>query len=368
MRIEHHVPFQSLLSKLLVLLTCISVVSPAIASDGHEDQSATEELNVGDIIMHHILDSHDWHLFDLRNDDGSLHAVSIPLPVILYHKGQGLKVFSSSKFEHGHATHQNYANNHEHIEYMNPDGTVNEAETANIIDFSITKNVVTLFLVIGLMLWLFIKVAKTYGRNPEVAPKGVQGFFEPIIVFIRDEVAIAVIGEKHYKRFMPFLLTVFFFIWIGNMLGLVPFLPGGANLTGNISVALVLAAFAFIMIMINANKNYWQHVFAMPGVPLPILFILTPIELIGVFLKPIVLMVRLFANITAGHITILAFICLIFIMGQVSPAAGYGMSVVSILLSMVMFFLELLVAFLQAFIFTLLSATYFSAATEEAHH
>lgn len=350
--------FQGMRSfRFMVLVMMVFSLGTIQASS--ENPEGGEE-SVGDMIMHHVLDSHEWHI---------VGDLTIPLPIVLYHQGQGLQVFMSSNFHHGTTAYNGYAmSSHEHIVYENPDGTINEEETANIIDVSITKNVVTLFMVLGLMLYFFISAARGYVKNEGKAPTGLQSFFEPVVVFIRDEMARPVIGEKNYERFMPYLLTVFFFIWIGNMLGLVPFLPGGANLTGNITVALVLAACSLILILVNGNKHYWQHVFAMPGVPIPVLFILTPIELIGVFLKPIVLMIRLFANITAGHITILAFVALIFIMGEISPAAGWGVSIASVALSVFMTFLELIVAFLQAFIFTLLSATYFAAATEEAHH
>lgn len=347
-----------------VMILCSSAL---LASSGEEGG----EFNAGEVIMHHISDSHDWHLIDLENEVGEVHPISIPLPVILWHKGQGLQVFMSSKFHHGTEAYKGYAlDSHNEVYFANTDGTINEAESANIIDISITKNVVTMFMVSLLVILIFSSIARAYKKNPDSAPSGIQSFFEPLIVFIRDEIAIAVIGKDKYQKFMPFLLSVFFFIWFGNMLGLVPFFPGGANFTGNIAITMVMAACTLVLILVNSNKHYWQHVFAMPGVPIPVLFVLTPIEILGVFLKPIVLMIRLFANITAGHITILAFMSLIFIMGKngEAPVIGWGTGVVSVILSIIMTFLELLVAFLQAFIFTLLSATYFAGATEEAHH
>lgn len=337
---------------LVLLMTALTGVT-SYAGGGHG-----EDFNAGDMIMHHILDSHEWHV---------VGDFTIPLPIVLYESGKGVSMFSSSNFEHGKVSYNGYAIDHEHISAVNADGTINE--TATVYDFSITKNVVTLFLVLGLVLFLFIKAAKGYAKNEGKAPSGVQSFFEPLIVFIRDDVAKPVIGEDKYEKFMPYLLSVFFFIWIANMLGLIPFLPGGANLTGNIAVALVLACASFFLILRNANKNYWEHVFAMPGVPIWMLVILTPIEILGVFIRPLVLCVRLFANITAGHITILAFVSLIFILKMsIGTGAGWGIAPVSVLLSIFMTVIELLVAFLQAFIFTLLSATYFAAATEEAHH
>jgi F-type H+-transporting ATPase subunit a len=340
--------------KVLLLVLAVVFTQDVKAGGGGDG-----DFNAGDMIMHHILDTHEWHVAG---------DFSIPLPIIIYHKGQGLKMFMSSKFEHGHASYDGYAIDHEKIVAVNAAGEVNEAESANIMDFSITKNVVTLFLVLALVFFVFKAAANGYKKNEGKAPSGVQSFFEPIIVFIRDEVAKPVIG-KRYMEFMPYLLSVFFFIWIANLLGLVPFFPGGANLTGNIAVALVLACCSFFIIMKVANKNYWEHIFAMPGVPIWMLVILTPIELIGMFIRPAVLCIRLFANITAGHITILAFVSLIFILRMtMGDGAGWGIAPVSVLLSIFMTAIELLVAFLQAFIFTLLSATYFAAAVEEAHH
>ena len=217
------------------------------------------------------------------------------------------------------------------------------------------------------MCLIFISAANAYKNNRGKAPKGIQSFVEPIIMFVRDDIARPNIGEKKYARFMPFLLTVFFFILINNYMGLIPFFPGGVNLTGSISVAMVLAAFTLVITFIVANKNYWQHIFAMPGVPIPVLIILTPIEIIGLFLRPFVLMIRLFANITAGHIIALAFFSLIFIFGEMHAGLGIGVSVLSLVFTVFMGALELLVAFLQAYVFTLLSAIYFGAAVEDAH-
>ena len=217
-------------------------------------------------------------------------------------------------------------------------------------DLSITKNVFSLLFGSALMCWIFISVASTYRRRSGKSPKGLQSLIEPLIIFVRDDIAKTSIGPK-YLRYMPFLLTVFFFIWINNLLGLIPFIPGGANLTGSISVTLVLAALTFIITLISSNGHYWRHIFAMPGVPVGVLFILTPIEILGLFLRPFVLMVRLFANITAGHIIAMAFYSLIFIFGEMNAGAGFGVSIVSLAFTIFMFVMELLVAFLQAYVF-----------------
>jgi F-type H+-transporting ATPase subunit a len=212
-------------------------------------------------------------------------------------------------------------------------------------------------------------VAKSAVKSKGQAPKGLLNAIEPIIIFMRDDVIKAGIGEKKYEKYVPYLMTLFFFIWINNLLGLIPIFPGGANVTGNISIALVLAVITFIITCFSANKYYWQHIFAMPGVPKGVLFLLTPIEILGMFLRPFVLMIRLFANITAGHIIVLSFFCLIFIFGnQFGVGGGFGVSPLSLVFTIFMTALELLVAFLQAYVFTLLSSVYIGAAVEEHHH
>lgn len=338
------------------------ITDSAAVSEEHGEK----KFDAGKMITEHIGDSHQWHLW---GDHG--HAVHVPLPIILW-TDKGLEVFSSSKVEHHEdiytGTHYSYKLHDEHIEICDQFGNVNEEATHKIIDLSITKNVLSLLVSAFLMLWIFISVAKAYTKRQGQAPKGLQSFVEPLIMFVRDDVAKTSIGEKKYAKYMPYLLTVFFFIFINNLMGLVPIIPGGANLTGNIAVCAVLAVLTLIIVLISGNGHYWRHIFAMPGVPIPVLIILTPIEIIGVVLRPFVLMIRLFANITAGHIIALAFFSLIFIFGEMSTGAGFGVAVVSVLFTVFMGFLELLVAFLQAYVFTLLSAIYIGAAVEEGHH
>ncbi|HXB40556.1 MAG TPA: F0F1 ATP synthase subunit A [Bacteroidia bacterium] len=329
-----------------------------------EKKEESKSFDAGKLIIEHISDSHEWHLW---GEGGS--AVAIPLPVIIY-SNKGLDVFMSSHFEEGQRdiTGKNtYRLEENHIKVVNETGAIDEEASAKIMDLSITKNVASLLFGAGLMLWMFLSVAKAYKKREGKAPKGLQSFLEPLILFVRDDVAKTSIGPK-YEKYMPYLLTAFFFIFINNLLGLVPIFPGGANLTGNIAVTMILAAITLIVTLLSGNAHYWRHIFAMPGVPIPILIILTPIEIMGVFLKPFVLMIRLFANMTAGHIIALAFFSLIFIFGEMSPGAGYGVSVVSVAFTVFMGMLELLVAFLQAYVFTLLSAIYFGAAIEEHHH
>ncbi len=343
----------------LIFFTASLSFSATIDASGSPDSGSTK-FQPGDMIMHHILDSHEWHILDWKGK-----SVSIPLPIILYHKDRGFNMFLSSKFNHGKTIHQGYKLDHGKILVVDAAGQIDTAETQQLWDFSITKNVFSLLFSIVVLLFTFIMIGSRYKKNTNKAPTGIQSFLEPIILFVRDDIAKSAIGEKDYKKYLPFLLTTFFFIFLNNLLGLVPFFPGGANLTGNIAVPMVMAAMVFIITTLSGKKYYWKHIFAMPGVPKPVLLILTPIEIFGVFLKPLVLMIRLFANITAGHIIILSFFSMIFIFGEMHPLAGYGVSIFSGLFVLFMMTLELLVAFLQAYVFTLLAAMYFGMAVEE---
>ncbi|MBL7683682.1 MAG: F0F1 ATP synthase subunit A [Flavipsychrobacter sp.] len=325
----------------------------AAAHEGHHEEKK-EGFNASEVIFGHIGDSHYWHLFDINE-----HPVSLSLPVIIYHPEKGVEMFSASKFHHGHESYNGY-----HIEKGMKEKIISE-DGASIIDFSVTKNVLSMIISVVLLLWIMLSVAKKYKKNGTmVAPTGFQNALEPVVTFIRDEVGKPNLGNK-YMRFMPLLLTVFFFIWINNLLGL---LPGGANFTGNIAVTACLALVSFIVMLFSANKHFWGHLFNPPGVPLGIKFLLVPIEFISLFIKPIALMIRLFANILAGHIVILSVISMIFIFGALSKVAGWGFVPVSLAFSIFMFFLELLVAAIQAFIFTNLTAVFLGQAIEEAHH
>jgi F-type H+-transporting ATPase subunit a len=347
---------KSLFSALfLTLLT-------SVASASEDNTSGDKKFNAGELIMHHISDSHEWHLWG---------HTSIPLPVILYREGAGFLFTLSSRFQdehHNPVVYKGLKLEHNHFYVVNDDGTINPELSDGIWDLSITKNTLALLISISIMLVVFISVAKAYVKNIDSAPKGIQSVFEPIIVFIRDDVAKAMIGEKYYARYMPFLLTVFFFIWFNNLLGLIPIIPGGANVTGNIAIPLTLAAITLIITVLSGKKHYWHHIFAMPGVPKWVLLILTPIEVLGIFIKPFVLMVRLFANITAGHIVLLVFFCLIFIFGENSIAGGYITSVPALAFTIFINCLELLVGLLQAYVFTFLSAIYFGMAVAEPEH
>ena len=308
------------------------------------------------MIMEHIADAHDWHLWGEGHD-----AVSIALPVIIYTKSKGITLFSSSKFEHGHASYEGFKLDSEgHIVWED------KLNTEQLYDISLTKNVIAMFIAVLTLCIIIISMANSYSKRQGKAPKGIHNLIEPLIIFIRDDVAKPSIGHKTDK-FMPLLLTVFFFIFVNNVFGLIPIFPGGANVTGNIAVTMVLALVIFLTVNLNGNKYYWKHIF-MPDVPVWMYVIIIPIELLGVILKPFVLMLRLFANITAGHIIILGFFSLIFIFGAMSPAGGIGVSPLSVAFTVFMGLLEMLVAFLQAFVFTLLSAIYIGMAVEEHHH
>ena len=339
---------------------------------GHSE-AAEKEFNATEYILEHVSDSHDWHI--LTRKDG--HHVAVPLPVILYSKHSGLHVFMSSKIAHGHS-HDGFQMGHGTIEVINKKGeTVEKSLNGKIVeldehgalveaglplDFSITKNVFMMMLSVIILLWVFLGLARAYKKMGISEPKGLAGFIEPVIIFIEEDVAIPNIGEEKYARFMPYLLTVFFFILLNNLMGLIPFFPFGANVTGNIAVTMVLAVITFLITQFSGNKGHWQHVFNTPGVPKPLLIIMIPVEIIGLFTKPFALMIRLFANITAGHIIVLSLISMIFIFKSVFVA------VPSVVMVIFMDFIELLVAFLQAYIFTLLSALFIGMAMPEHHH
>ncbi len=329
-----------------------AVVAENSAATSHEN-AKEEKFNPSELILEHITDSHDWHLWG---------HTSLPLPIILY-TPKGLEVFSSSHFHHGEQayTTANYTYKIEEnkIVVLNTENEVDEAATKTIIDISITKNVCSLLISVTLLLFIFLSVAKAYKNRVGKAPKGFQSMIEPIILFVRDDVAKPNLGKK-YAKFMPFLLTVFFFIWINNMMGLIPFFPGGANVSGNIAFTMVLALITFIIITVNGGKVYWSHIFA-PHVPWWLYPLLIPVEIFGMFTKPVALMIRLFANITAGHILVLSLISLIFIFKSLVIA------IVAVPFTVFINVIELLVAFLQAYIFTMLAALFIGMALEEPH-
>jgi len=356
--------------RFLLIFIFIVSVSPAFASGDKHDENThqatheQEKFEPGSFILGHIADSYEWHVLSV----GDFHFTA-PLPVIVYSKSSGLHVFMSSEFHHGHEIYQGL----EIAQAGDYKGKIVEIVNGKEIrplDVSMTKNVIAMLTSMFILLWVFISVAKSYTKRKGQAPKGMQSVVEPIILFVRDEIAKPAIGEKKFEKFMPYLLTIFFFIWLNNLMGIIPLLPGGANVTGNITITLVLALFTFVITTINGNKNYWLHIINTPGVPWWLKFpipLMPIVEIMGVFTKPFVLMVRLFANIAAGHMIIMAFVSLIFIFGQIDVSLGLGSSVISVLFMIFMNMLELLVALIQAYVFTLLSALYFGMAIEEHH-
>ncbi len=368
---KKHTVFQLLTLALFVAFAFVGVNS--VLAEGHESSenkvksAEEEELQVGKMIIEHITDSYEWHIMTVGE-----HHISIPLPVIIYDEGNWY-VFSSSKFHHGHSEYKGF--------YVSEEPGPNEGkivkkgkngeEVRPQLDISITKTVFAILINAFLLIWIFMSIAKSYKRRKGQAPKGLQSLIEPLILFIRDDVAKSSIGEKRYERYLPYLLTLFFFIFLSNLMGIIPFFPGGANVTGNIGVTGVMAAFTFVITTVSGNKHYWVDIFNTPGVPwwLKIPVPLMPIvEVMGVFTKPIVLMIRLFANMSAGHTVILGFVSLVFIFGKISMGLGYGVSIISVGFSIFLDLLELLVAFIQAYVFTLLSALYFGMATAEPEH
>lgn len=386
----------------------------AEAHDGsHSDEHALScehasfhhhgEFDAGATAFHHISDANVY----------SIGPLQIPLPCILYNTEGGFDVFLSSKFGFdrvghgdGHYAYKGYVldggtvrmvadpafpkekteikgiiHDDEHNAFvclgdqMYPTYAKSTADfglfgggITPFYDFSITKNVVSMIVVFLFMLWMFFKIAKAYKEREGKAPKGIQSFIEPIFVFIQDEVCKPFLGSK-YMRYQPFIMTLFFFILGLNLFGQIPFL-GGSNVTGNLAFTAVLAIFAFLVTNLSGNKHYWEHIFWMPGVPAWVKTILTPVEVLGVFIKPLTLMLRLFANITAGHMVIIIFVSLIFIFSNngASQIGGFGTAIPSALLSLFMMSIELLVAFIQAFVFAILTASYIGAAIEDHHH
>ena len=364
---------------LLTFLLAIFWLNPATAiaeeaTNGHpaNEEHAEEKFNAGEFVIEHVLDAYDWHIALV----GEKH-ISVPLPVILYsqypelHEGKKLHIFMSSKFHHGHDDYRGFrlSHNEKHkgkIVELDAQGN----EIGRPLDLSITKAIAGAMVSVIVLFFLLFTAVRAAKHNRGRAPSGIQNLIEPVIVFIRDEIARPSIGEKNYKKFMAPLLTLFFFILLNNLLGLIPIFPFGANVTGNIAVTMVLALFTFAVTNISGNKHYWKEIFN-PDVPtwLKIPIPLMPLlEVTGMITKPFVLMVRLFANMLAGHLIVTVFLSLIFIFSNLmGPAAGYGVSPVSILFSVFIMLLDVLVSFIQAYVFTLLSAIYFGMATADHH-
>ena len=371
-------PLQFIIATLIVCLPLFGFANPAtdtthVATEtalptmekaAHNEHAEPADLKskINAYINHHVLDAHE---FSLLEDEATGKHYGFPLPIILW--DNGVHFFSSSKFDHGKAVAESNGNyyklGHDEKIYKTDalgtlEGDEHHPTNAKPFDLSITKGVFSMMLVTLLMFLLFRGLAKSYAKNGGIST-GFGRIFEPLVLYIRDDIAIPNIGEKHYKKYMSYLLTVFFFIWFLNMFGLTPL---GINVTGNIAITAGLAIITFLITNLTAKKNYWAHIFWMPGVPVLMKIILAPIELLGVFIKPFALMIRLYANIFAGHIVLMSLIALIFIF-----KSWLGSSL-SFLLSFAISSIEILVALLQAYIFTMLSALYFGSAVEEHHH
>lgn len=365
----------TLVKLLSVLLLAVSFSATATAPKSDGDAPKDTKTEIKEYIQHHLLDSHDFTLFASTDEaTGEVHHYGFPLPVIIW--DDGLHVFSSSKFHHGETVAESKGNYytlyHSKIYKTDASGTLNFDEEHGDhptneriqLDFSITKSVLMMLVTGLLLIWLFRSLAKSYAKNGSI-PAGIGRFFEPIVLYIRDDIAIANIGEKKYKRYMPFLLTVFFFIWFLNMFGLTPL---GVNVTGNIAVTTALALIVFLLTNFTGTKDYWKHIFDPLGDGMPwigkifIYIILVPIEILGLFIKPFALLIRLYANMTAGHVVLMSLIGLIFIFKSwIGGPLSFG-------LSFAISLIEVLVALLQAYIFTMLAALYFGFAAEEHDH
>ncbi|MEJ6582779.1 MAG: F0F1 ATP synthase subunit A [Crocinitomicaceae bacterium] len=330
-----------------------------LATEADHESPKSETEAISEFVVHHTFDSYEFHFFTI----GDSHY-GFSLPIILW--DNGLQVFSSSHFHHGEAVAESNGNfykiEHNKIYKTDAAGTITYDEhrqptNAKPMDFSITKNVFSTLFIAMLMFWIFRSVAKSYRTN--LAPSGAAKFIEPLILFVRDEIAIPNIGEKQHKKYMIYLLTVFFFIWFLNLFGMTPL---GINVTGNIAVTFTLAIMTFIITQATSKPDYWKHIFWMPGVPVPMKILLAPIELLGVFIKPFALMIRLYANMLAGHIVLGSLIGLIFLF------PNWGAKGAFLGLTFFLNIIELLVAFLQAYIFTMLTALYFGAASAEHEH
>ena len=369
--------FKSLLVAVFSLSCCLfsigSSAQPVPAHEGDAEVKESPKLNPSKIILEHVADAHEFHFFTLNKK-----PVSLPLPVILYSPAKGWSVFMSSNFEHGHVVYdgyqlmeEEYQEEHKLDPLVYKVGkvfAVNAAgspdATIKVYDLSLGRNAVQMLISVLLLIVIMNRIAGKYtkGQGVRTAPTGFQNAVEPVITFVRDEVGKSNLGTR-YEKYMPFLLTIFFFILINNLIGLI---PGTANVTGNIAFTAVLGIVSFVVILFSTNRHYWGHI-ANPPVPLGVKPIMIPVEIMGIFTKPFALIIRLFANMISGHIIILSFIILIFIFGAMNTALGWGTSPFFVLLAVFIYLIEVLVAFIQAFIFANLTAVFISQAFEGSH-
>lgn len=381
------------MTRLKLLLILLALFSFGMTGCSSPEKEAVDS---GKIIIGHVTDSHSWHICDYMTKDGKEHSVAVNLPIILIDDGH-LEVFSSKQFHHGHAVYQGKEHTYALVggglekeevicvEKANPELIPVDAETVEVgeevflkltdaegktvkpLDLSITKTAAAIIIAVTLLIVIILASAKKYKVRGTAAPHGMQSLIEMLVLHVRDGIVEPILG-RNTNRFLPYLLTLFFFIFFCNILGLIPIFPAGANITGNIAVTAILALITFFITNFNGNKHYWKDIFWTPGVPawLKVFPLMPIVELVGVFTKPIVLMIRLFANMTAGHIVILGFVVIIFILSNsLGMAVGGAVSVVSVIFAVFISLLECLVAYIQAFVFTMLSALYISMAVEE---
>lgn len=335
--------------------------------EGGEPAVHEAKFDPGKEMLDHIADAHEFHFFTLKNAEGHETHVTLPLPVIVYSPQRGgLNIFMSSNFHEGHeaVAYKGMKLIDHHIVGVDEAGNVDES--VKVYDFSLTKNVVQMILALIVLVLILRSAAKKYiaGQGRTSAPKGMQNAIESVIVFVRDDVAKPNLSHS-YKKYLPYLLTLFFFILINNLFGLI---PGSANVTGNIAFTAVLGIISLVVILFSTNSHFWGHIFWFPGVPVPVKLMMLPVELLGVFTKPFALIVRLFANMTAGHIIILSFVSLIFIFTEMTKTAGIAFTPVSIAFAVFIYVIEILVAFIQAFIFTNLTAVFIAQAIGDHHY
>ncbi len=355
-----NLPISVILRIIVVLVLAFPTLARASETKAEGEQSGG--FNVTELLLHHVLDSHDWHIVDIPTGGGKYFTVSVSLPWLLYDSEKGLKFF----FLHGHTPEELNASAAEHGYQIDGHGHIASLTGANVVDLSPTKTVLHILMVALVMLLLFTRIASAYKARPNQAPKGAQSFFEPLIVFIRDEIAKPNLHGKH-AAFVPYLLTLFFFIWFANIFGIMPL---NSNIAGNISVTAALAVLTFVLIQFNGTKDYWGHIFWFPGLPVPLKLLMTVVEIVGLLTKPVALAIRLFANISAGHFMVLALISLIFLLGKQGQSVGGALGILPLSLAFSLFILtlEVLVAIVQAYIFTLLTAVFIGQAMESHDH
>ncbi len=343
---------------LFIILFTLSFVPLSVRADN-------ADVDVKKIVLEHIADNYEWHIGTFGGRE-----LSIPLPVIVYTERNGWRCFSSALLRHGeeygHLSIAEQGKYEGKIVERLPDGTLSRP-----LDFSITKTVAGLLINSTIVILLVLYVSRKYRRQrpDSPAPKGIAGAFEMLVESLLNDIIKPCVGDS-YRKFAPFLLTVFIFIFVNNLMGLIPVFPAGTNVTGNISVTLILAIATFLAINIFGSKHYWKEILwpdvpAWLKTPLPIMPL---IEIVGIFTKPFALMIRLFANIVAGHSVILILTCIVFVTAEMGAAISGSMTLVSIFLGVFMNCLELLVAFLQAYVFTMLSAVFIGLAQENQQH